>query len=81
MVDSLFSPSDKKIMQMFAIVGLKEGSVTKYDDMDNNVRYIQNIDIVKKSNCEHNKTHEKDNEKWSDYITIGCYWMRIVNIG
>ena len=64
MVDSLFSPTDKKIMQMFAVVGLKEGTVTKYDEKDNHVRYVQNIDIVKKNIVINIKQYEKENEKW-----------------
>jgi hypothetical protein len=73
MVDSLFSPTDKKIMQMFAIVGLKEGTVTKYDEKDNNLKYVQNIDIVKKSIGINIKTYEKDNEKWSNFTNLGFY--------
>ena len=35
-----------KIIKMFAVVGLNENNISRYNDSDNKMDFIQNIDII-----------------------------------
>ena len=73
MVDTLYSSLDKKIIQMFSIIGLNENKIMKYDEKENNIKYIQNIDIVKKIKPLNSKFFHKENEKWYYLFNKGYY--------
>lgn len=86
MVDpSLFISESRKIVKMFSVVGLNESKISKYREEDNTMRFVQNIDIIKKNiKINSGKIEPNDNEKW--YIFINprlllnkndSYWMRI----
>ena len=72
------SSDNCKVIKMFCVVGLNENKLTKYKEEDNiQIKYLQNIDIVKKNimiNCD---KIEKDNTKWLILSKKNNQWLRI----
>ena len=65
-----------KIIKSFCIVGLKDSLIKKYDDDNEKVRFIQNIDILIK-NLPYSYKPSNENENWILLIKEKNVWLRI----
>ena len=65
------TPEISKLMKMFCVIGLDETKVTKYLEEENKVRFVQDLDIVKKKKTIDKETILKENEKWLNLLMIG----------
>jgi hypothetical protein len=67
MVDSYKEEENKngKIIQSYFMVGLKENKITKYHDQENELEFLQNIDmLITQENINIPVYKPKSNEKW-----------------
>jgi len=68
-----------KIINMFAVVGLNEDSLTKYNDSDNITDFIQNIDIIYRDVKEKEDVIIfEDNTKLLLLNKNDSFWLRII---
>ena len=54
----------QKLIKMFCVIGLEETKITKYREEDSQMKFVQDIDIVKKNMKINVERVENDNEKW-----------------
>jgi hypothetical protein len=54
----------QKLIKTFCVVGIEETKITKYKEEDNNMRFVQDIDIIKKKMKINVERVENENEKW-----------------
>ena len=58
------SPEIQKLIKMFCVIGLDETKITKYNAEEIYVRFVQDIDIIKKQMKISGQGVENENEKW-----------------
>jgi hypothetical protein len=61
---SIFQNENGRVVKLFCAVGLNEQKLTKYIDEEENIKYVQNIDVLKKNMKLNLDKLEYDNEKW-----------------
>ncbi len=63
----LFQNDSGRVVKLFCVVGLNEGNLTKYIDEEENIRYVQNVDVIRKDMGTNVDILEYDDEKWYNY--------------
>lgn len=58
------SPEISKLLKMFCVIGLDETKITKYRDEDSHIRFIKDLDIIRKKMKINVERVENVNEKW-----------------
>ena len=53
-----------KLIKTFCVIGIEETKITKYREEDQNMRFVQDIDIIKKKMKINVERVENENEKW-----------------
>lgn len=65
MIDKNFNienDDSNRVVKLFCVVGLNEGKITKY--VEEEVKYVQRMDIVRKNLRVNLEKLEYENEKW-----------------
>ena len=74
----MYQSINGKVINLFCVIGLNGNKITKYIEDDNSlIKYVKNIDIMKKKlsiNCD---KFENDNVKWLALSKKNNLWLRI----
>lgn len=54
----------RKLIKSFCVVGIDGAKITKYREEDNQTRFVQNVDVVRRKMKINVERVENENEKW-----------------